>query len=180
MNPTDIIKFAETFAKAAHGDQNHQYDNHAYSFHLERVVGVLLDFEVIDKNMLAAAYLHDIIEDCGVSEATIKNLFGDRVAELVYAVTDEPGANRKERKEKTYKKILSVKGAVQLKLADRIANVTYSIESKNRRMFLMYDKEHSSFRLALHESDAVDIEPMWKELEMLLYSGRKEFKNANT
>ncbi len=84
---------------------------------------------------------------------------------LVYAVTTEDGQNRAERNKKTYPKIRSTPNAVQLKLADRIANVEASL-SNNPKKLKMYKEEYSEFQLALKTSGVA--EPMWNHLELLL------------
>lgn len=174
MNHNDILTFARSFADISHTEAGTSYDGKPYVVHLNDVVDVLLRFGETDKSMLAAGYLHDVIEDVGVSPATIKDLFGDRVCELVSALTDEPGVNRKERKAKTYPKIKAIPGATQLKLADRIANVENSIRTNNKRMFLMYSKENKEFEAnlrSLNDSDVVCA--MWKHLDTL-FSNRVE------
>lgn len=89
------------------------------------------------------------------------------------ALTDEPGANRKERKAATYPKIKGTPGALQLKLADRIANVENGLASRvkdpsnslNKRMFLMYKKEQPEFESALRVLGQYD--EMWNRLNTL-------------
>jgi (p)ppGpp synthase/HD superfamily hydrolase len=70
---------------------------------------------------------------------------GQEVADIVYAVTNEKGKNRKERGGvKYYEGIRQTPGAVFVKLCDRIANVQYSKMTKSR-MFEMYRKENDDF-----------------------------------
>jgi len=159
------VQAARRFAELLHDSQ--RYGDHPYSYHLYEVVDTLtLRFHVSDKDMLCAAYLHDSIEDTGVSSATIADLFGPRVAELVSAVTDEPGVNRKERKAKTYPKIKATPGATQLKLADRIANVEHTIHTCNAPLFRMYRKEHEEFTAKLYSSG--EHLEMWDYLDKLM------------
>ena len=42
-----------------------------------------------DEDVLAAAVLHDVVEDTGVTEAEIREAFGDRVADLVMAESED-------------------------------------------------------------------------------------------
>ena len=175
MKINETIEVAKAFANLLHTDSGKTYDKLPYITHCQSVVDVLLHFNETDKSILAAAYLHDVVEDCEVSLATIEDIFGNKIRDLVWAVTDEPGANRKERKEKTYKKILTVKDAVKIKLADRISNVAHSVFSSNERMFRMYLKEHREFIIALQEDDAPDIEPYWDALKDTFRDGAKKF-----
>ncbi len=176
MKINETIEVAKAFANLLHVDAGQTYDKLPYITHCQSVVDVLLHFNETDKSILAAAYLHDVVEDCGVSLVTIEDIFGPKIAKLVYAVTDEPGANRKERKEKTYKKILTVEDAVKIKLADRIANLTHSVNSGNERMFRMYLKEAAEFEKALYEEDTLDLEPYWDTIRDCFRDGFKKFK----
>jgi (p)ppGpp synthase/HD superfamily hydrolase len=77
-----------------------------------------------DANLIIAAYLHDCIEDCAVPLGEIIEAFGDDVAKLVAAVTDDKSLPKDERK------ALQIKNAPHkparaklLKLADLVANM---------------------------------------------------------
>jgi (p)ppGpp synthase/HD superfamily hydrolase len=92
-----------------------------------------------------AVWAHDLIEDTRVSYNDVKNQLGEEVANIVYAVTNDKGKNRKERAgDKYYEGIRNTPGAVFVKLCDRIANVQYGKMTKSR-MFEMYKKENPEF-----------------------------------
>lgn len=176
MTPNDLIGFAKKFASIAHAEIGQTYDGKPYSVHLDAVVEMLMNFGETDKALLAAGYLHDVVEDVGVKISTIEDLFGPKVAALVGALTDEPGENRKERKAKTYPKIRGCPGAVQLKLADRIANIQNGIETGNKRMFLMYRKEQPDFEKNLRVDPSAVEQAMWNHLNHLFIVGSTTFK----
>ena len=71
-----------------------------YEKHLDDVVEVLKRFGYSGKYVIAG-YLHDILEDTGLSYSDVKRYFGEEIAEMVYCVTDELGRNRKEIKDTT-------------------------------------------------------------------------------
>ena len=75
--------------------------------------------------LIAAAYLHDIIEDTHVSYLELKERFGDTVAGLVMDVTTvDYEKNEKGKDNYLAEKLTTVSEyAVFLKLADRMANV---------------------------------------------------------
>jgi (p)ppGpp synthase/HD superfamily hydrolase len=77
-----------------------------------------------DPNLIAAALLHDVIEDCGVPYSLIAETFGTDVADLVAEVTDDKKLEKSERKrlqvENAHKKTSRAK---VLKLADKISNL---------------------------------------------------------
>lgn len=162
LNKIFSIKSARDFAIKAHGEQQLS-DGKPYLVHLDKVVDQLLIFgfcPIQQTDLFIAAYLHDVVEDTTVTLDEIEASFGPLVREVVYRVTDEPGANRKERKLKTYPKIKGL--AVPLKLADRIANVTYSNDPK----FLeMYRNEQPEFEAQCRTKD---YNIMWVGLNMYL------------
>lgn len=106
---------------------------------------------------MLACWGHDLIEDTRVSYNDVKDHLGQEAADIIYALTNEKGKNRKERaNDKYYEGIRNTKGAVFVKLCDRIANVQYS-KMTGSRMFEMYKKENSEFTKALGlRGDGVD------------------------
>jgi guanosine-3',5'-bis(diphosphate) 3'-pyrophosphohydrolase len=94
----DLIGRARAFAVRAHGAQMRKYSKQPYVVHLDGVVGILQSFGVTAAPVLAAAYLHDTVEDTDVSIEDILKAFGEEVAELVYWLTDAERGKRKIRK----------------------------------------------------------------------------------
>lgn len=161
------LRQVRAFAAGLHAGMGQTYGGHPYVRHLDDVEGTLINFGVNeDLELLVAAYLHDALEDTRVGEAAIaeflRPLFGSgfslRVCALVDAVTDGEGATREERKAKTYPRILAIRGARRLKLADRIANVERCREEiREERLvhhqhFDVYQREHPSFLAGLRLS----------------------------
>ena len=173
-NP-DFIR-AKYFAEIAHFGQTYN-DEVPYTYHLDKVHEVAVRFGVRDIVILCATLLHDTIEDSRRSYNDIKEKFGVDVAELVFAVTNEVGRDRKERSIKTYPKIAGNKKAIILKLSDRIANVEYGIANGSTQS-KMYAKEYPEFRGALyleHVGENSDIiKNMWDHLDrLLMYKGKE-------
>lgn len=165
---SDIAEDARCFAEVAHKDQ--EYGGQPYYRHLYDVVNVLRRFGINEPYMLAAGYLHDVEEDTDVPPHRIASAFGPVVSTLVWAVTDEPGQNRKERKRKTYPKTRGVVGAVTIKLADRIANVEHAIKTDRDDLVRMYRKEYPEFREALYDAAVRRNRAMWRHLEEITYA----------
>lgn len=158
---------AAKFAIQRHGDQ--KYDGSPYSIHLLHVVEVLSRFEVDSESLLTAAFLHDVVEDTDTTIEEVQTRFGPVVASLVEAVTDPKGGNRAWRHSIAYPLISATQNAVILKLADRIANVEYSIASGSK--FGMYKKEYESFKQYLRNAytDSHDLcDEMWDHLDHLM------------
>lgn len=145
-----------------HSSTNHFYDKYLpYEFHLRMVAHVAKqnikliemscegDIESWVEDITLAAFGHDLIEDTRVSYNDVKEVLGYTAAEIIYAVTNEKGKNRKERgNDKYYEGIRNTPGAVFVKLCDRIANVQYS-KMTGSRMFEMYKKENGEFGKSL-------------------------------
>jgi (p)ppGpp synthase/HD superfamily hydrolase len=164
----NVVTLAAQLADKIHKDQ--KYGDKPFWFHLNSTRIVLNEFG-FGKNevLVAASYLHDALEDG--RDVTIESLRAggiyDEIIDVVISVTDEPGANRRERKLKTYPKIAASRRGTIVKFADRIANVSYSIRTGNKEKFEMYKKEHPEFRWSLYNKD-FDLGDMEKYLDDLI------------
>lgn len=154
-------------AEKAHSNQS--YDIYPYVYHIRQVVKIAEDLGY-DEAVIVSAVLHDTLEDTDLSYNDIKKAFGQEVAEIVYAVTDELGRNRKERKSKTYPKIRDNWKAAVVKICDRIANINQS-KRYNSKLYKMYQKENMDFvsniKSGTHPSDT---EKAWAMLSMCLFN----------
>lgn len=173
------IPSAISIVKDAHKDQT--YGPYPYIKHLEDVYQILIEFGfgfVEDKELLIGAWFHDILEDTNTKYHRLKINFGERVAEMVYDVTDEMGRNRKERKKKTYPKIRENGDSMILKLADRIANIRFSSFSPfgDNNKIDMYRKEAKEFESELRNrfdyrdnpEYGLKVIKMWEHIDELL------------
>jgi guanosine-3',5'-bis(diphosphate) 3'-pyrophosphohydrolase len=162
-----LLEKARDFALKAHGDQT--YGPYPYRHHLEAVAANAREFG-FPLAAVAAAWLHDTVEDTEVTREEIEREFGPEVAALVEGVTNEYGRNRAERKARTMPKTKAAgKMAVGLKLADRIANVTACLDDrdpKNTSMLRCYRREHPAFRAGLRTEGEWD--ELWAKLDELL------------
>lgn len=135
-----VIKAA---AHELHAHVNQSYDKGLpYSYHLDMVVDNVMRYAdevcIEDADILPlyfGAYFHDSIEDARLTYNDVtkiaKRFMTDQqaymAAEIVYALTNEKGRNRAERaNERYYEGIRTTPYAPMVKLADRLANMTYS------------------------------------------------------
>ena len=160
-----LILAAREFARRTHHGQTYG-DGDFHTIHLTRVVAVLERFGETDPRLLAAAWLHDVLEDTPTTLEEVQAIVGEDVADLVQRLTDEKGGNRRERQEKTHVKIRGRTEAVRVKLADRIANVEYCVETSDTKLDGMYRKEYPRFREHLHLNG--EYPDMWQRLDELL------------
>lgn len=128
------------FLIEAHKDQ--KYDGDHYLRHLIDTFGILSYLGVRDPDLGTACLCHDVLEDTDKTEQDLLDVgVSPRALEIIKAVTDEPGKNRRERKAKTYPKIMKDPDAALVKFCDRFSNIL-SGQTKYREM---YKKEHDDF-----------------------------------
>jgi guanosine-3',5'-bis(diphosphate) 3'-pyrophosphohydrolase len=80
-----VIAEAGTFAEKAHEGQFRK-SGEPYITHPLAVAEIVADLQ-LDVASVAAAILHDVVEDCGVSVETLEATFGKEIASLVEGVT---------------------------------------------------------------------------------------------
>lgn len=124
-SPMARVLQAAAFAAERHSNQRRKGKQAApYINHPIGVASCLADAGVEDPDILAAALLHDTVEDTDTSLEELEQLFGARVAGIVAEVTDDKSLPKAERKRlqilTASKKSIEAK---QLKLADKICNL---------------------------------------------------------
>jgi (p)ppGpp synthase/HD superfamily hydrolase len=153
-----MSKQSQQFAISKHGNQ--KYGEHPYSYHLNYVVNILTEYGYAeDDAIISAGWLHDTIEDTDTTHAMLVLEFNQEIADIVWAVSSEPGENRQAKFRNTAPKIISNKKALIIKLADRIANTEASL-ANNPKLYQMYVKEFTLFHELLYQDNL----PMWNRL----------------
>lgn len=167
----NVVDRVRDYAVMCHESTNHRYDNHAYSVHLEMVVKESFRFSHLIKKLgdletiVCACWCHDVIEDTRQTYNDVNQNVGYKVAEIVYALSNEKGKSRKERANaEYYAGIRNLRFAWFVKLCDRLANIRYSVENGSR-MSDVYRREHSEFKKELYCSEYKE---MFEEMEKLL------------
>jgi (p)ppGpp synthase/HD superfamily hydrolase len=92
-----LVGRALAFALERHAGQTRKGTDVPYASHPLRVAGLVLEHGG-DARQVAAALLHDVIEDCGVSDAELRERFGAEVAGVVRALSDVLEGDTPERK----------------------------------------------------------------------------------
>lgn len=95
-----LISSAWNFAFRAHENQKRKYTGDPYFGHCHEVAYIVSTVKHTPE-MIAAAFLHDVVEDTPVDLGTINREFGLDVAKLVYMLTDKSkphDGNRATRK----------------------------------------------------------------------------------
>jgi guanosine-3',5'-bis(diphosphate) 3'-pyrophosphohydrolase len=154
----NIEERARTFAIAAHAavGQLRKYTHEPYWVHPAEVVSIVRSVPHTEA-MLAAAWLHDVVEDTGVTIETVRAEFGTEVADLVAWLTDvsrpEDG-NRAHRKARDREHTAAAPAEAQtVKLADLISN-TRSIMAHDPKFAVTYLEEKRALLAVMTRGDA--------------------------
>lgn len=119
-----LLSRALELAVLAHEGQHRKGGNVPYAVHPLRVVGRVHEWGVTDAEVLAAAALHDIVEDTPVRLEQVERDFGRRVAALVDALTHPNDLAPRERTRFILAALEHAPlEALVVKLADRLDNV---------------------------------------------------------
>lgn len=127
----NMIMAARLFAEKAHDGQERKYTGDPYIVHPIEVAQIVQGYvpDATDE-MVAAALLHDVVEDCDVTLDQIENTFGKTVAQYVDDLTErEVEGNRAVRKEAErvrFSEVCSQSKAI--KMADLISNTSSIVE----------------------------------------------------
>ncbi len=125
---TDLLKKAYSVAADAHINQK-RATNEPYIIHPLKVAATLADLK-LDDISIAAALLHDVVEDTAYTREDIDRLFGKEISDIVWGVTKISkisNVDSENAKAETLKKmILAMTSDVRvilIKLADRYHNI---------------------------------------------------------
>jgi guanosine-3',5'-bis(diphosphate) 3'-pyrophosphohydrolase len=124
----DLLTRAFLFAAKAHEGQQRR-SGEEFVHHPYGVTQILAGLRM-DEQTLAAALLHDVVEDTGVDLADVRTEFGDEVAHLVDGVTKLTRVqfqSREQAEAENYRKMIVAMAqdvrVILIKLADRLHNL---------------------------------------------------------
>jgi len=123
-----MVEKAQDFAQEMHKGQLRDGGQSYYETHV-KVVGDMVAGLTDNENIIAAAYLHDVLEDCDVTPLQLFQMFGLRVRNLVLELTKD----KNENGEKTFPRLESPE-AIMIKFCDRAQNLsTMSVWDEKRQ-----------------------------------------------
>ena len=126
----ELVSEAIAFAVKAHDGMRRKESQTPYILH-PMEAAVIVSTMSDDQNLIAAAALHDVVEDAGVTIEEVEARFGRRVRELVEAETEDkradlpPTATWRIRKEESLAVLKNTKdvGVLMVWLGDKLANM---------------------------------------------------------
>ena len=169
---TNIIQKARDFAAMAHQGQKIIGTDTPYIAHCAQTAGLvqsrLYAYGERGHEMIAVAWLHDVLEDTDSTYADIEYITNKRVADGVLSLTDQytitnrgvptTTDNRAKRKEAEAFRIGKLAWDVKLvKLADIISNLTF-FDSLKPSFKKVYIREKGIF---VRELETFVKEPLW-------------------
>jgi (p)ppGpp synthase/HD superfamily hydrolase len=178
---------AMEFACNAHKLQVRKYTGEPYEVHLAQVAGIAAAALMQGRwgsmetplltDIVAVAWLHDCVEDCGVTHQTLVSEFGETIADAVLLLSDLETGNRATRKALSRERLSKAPGWVQtLKVADIISN-TSSILQHDPEFGAVFMLETEALLQALTRADSRLVE---KARQMRLsYFGWRAAKITN-
>ena len=119
---------AMQFARELHVNQRRRYTHAPYADHLAEVAGIVA---TVDRSWtsIATAWLHDCVEDQGITEGELIRRFGEVVARGVMLLSDLETGNRATRKRLSRDRLAAAPGWVQtIKCADLISNTSSIVQ----------------------------------------------------
>ncbi len=131
--PNELITRSIAFAREAHKGQ-YRKDGRPYIVHpasVARLLCIHCEDDYLTEEMIAAAWLHDVVEDTDHTHKDILYNFGQSIYRLVFGLTNQftkenhPRWTRERRKKYEHERLKACSLQVQLiKAADRICNIT--------------------------------------------------------
>jgi myo-inositol-1(or 4)-monophosphatase len=149
----ELVSEAIAFAVKAHDGMRRKKSESPYILHpMEAavIVGTMTD----DQSLIAAAVLHDVVEDANISIEEIEEKFGSRVKELVESETEDkradlpPSVTWRIRKEESLEVLKNTDdiGVLMVWLGDKLANM--------RAIYRDFKEEGNAMWLRFNQSDA--------------------------
>lgn len=147
-----IVEQAMAFAVQVHGGMRRKAEDIPYILHPMEAASIVATLTE-DKEIIAAAVLHDVAEDTGTTLADVERMFGKRVATLVASETedkrpDRPAAETWEMRKLETLSILTESDDIAIKMlwmGDKLSNM--------RSLYRQYLKSGQGLWKAFHQQD---------------------------
>lgn len=146
-----LVTRAMIFAAEAHDGDVRKGSQTPYIVHPMEAMAIASSLTE-DPEVLAAAALHDVAEDCGVTREELTLRFGERVASLVMAESQiqsgDPCASWDDRKRRAVEQLEHAsRDEMIIALADKLSNmraISRDFEREGEKMFLKFHQTDRS------------------------------------
>lgn len=173
-----VVMKARIFAKSMHQGQYRKFDKKPYFVHPARVAKIVRKV-TNDPELIAAAYLHDTLEDTVATRKILIKKFGVRIANLVEELTSNPDNMAKFESKAAYlvdKMLKMSNDALLIKLADRLDN-TSDFETASSEFIAKYRAE-TNYILS-HLVKRKNLSPKHLQLIDRIYRAMKDGETAH-
>lgn len=189
METNEVLERVKAFADRAHGDQMRRYSADRYIVHPVRVMETTADYNN-DTTVLAAALLHDVLEDTHTTASEVRDFLStimspedvDKtlkyVNELtdVYIKEDYPSMNRRWRRGKEAERLATASPEAQtIKYADILDN-SIDISENDPGFALVYLRESKDMLRQLDKGNPLLRQRVVQEVDDRL---KQYFSKAN-
>lgn len=150
---TQLIKQAKAFAYERHAGQVRKGNGAPFTTHLDKVTDIIKTLTT-DEEVIAAAWLHDVVEDTDTKLEEIYEKFGERVGHFVDLESEDKRPELDERdswkvrKEEQIEELRNTssedKDVFMIALSDKLANVTDMLEEKGTEGDTFWNKFNNS------------------------------------
>jgi len=175
---SEIVYRAEILATIAHEGQRRKYSDAPYISHPQQVFHQV-EWHVVEPRskwevMGAAAWLHDVLEDCPqISATVIKNKCGQPVLELVQELTNPSKGSRapravRKQMDRDHLKVVSPEAKL-IKLIDRNCNLRDMDRCDDPGFMRLYARESLQLLECLRGTDMGQERSLEKNARWLMY-----------
>ena len=152
-----LVAKAREFATFAHGNQERKFTGEPYIVHPQEVAQWVAAAGGTEAE-ICAAWLHDVVEDCGVTIDAIREEFGFEIAIIVWGLTDTEKGNRAERKKQAIERFRVSPSSVRfIKIFDILSNLP-SIQEHDPKFAAVFKQECRDLMAAFSE---MQDDPHW-------------------
>jgi myo-inositol-1(or 4)-monophosphatase len=163
----ELLDSAIKFAVDAHSGMTRKRSNTPYIVH-PMEAAVIVSTMTSNDEVIAAAVLHDVVEDTPATIDDVRRRFGDRVAKLVASETEDKRSDRpasetwRERKEESLSFLASTDDldVKRVWLGDKLSNM--------RSYYRLYLKEGPNLWRNFHQTDPLQQEWYYRRIADLL------------
>jgi len=143
FNAPTLVEKAARIATVAHSGQVRKSDGSPYIVHPYMCATILLQHNTQDE-VVAAALVHDVLEDTEITEQELREVLGDRVVDIVTHVSEDKSKEWEERKKGYVAMVREASQEVKLvSVADKVHNmqsVLFEYEKKGEDVWNVFSR----------------------------------------